>query len=40
MKEYGPEVMVVEPKTGHTFLTEPADAEDLMLVSRSTGKQP
>ncbi len=38
VKEYGPGVMVVEPKAGRTFLTETEDAEDLVLVSRSNGK--
>jgi len=35
VKEHGPGAMVVERKTGRTFLTETEDAEDLVLVSRS-----
>jgi hypothetical protein len=40
MNEYGPGVMVLEPKfyKGGTFITDTENAEDLVLVSRSNGK--
>ena len=40
MNEYGPGVMVLEPKfyKDGTFITDTENAEDLVLVSRSNGK--
>lgn len=34
MKEYGPGVMVAEPKAGRTFVSDTEAAEDLQFVSR------
>lgn len=34
MKEHGPGVMVVEPKAGRTFVSNPEVAEDLQFLAR------
>lgn len=36
VREHGPGVMVVEPTAGRTFISDTMDAEDLVLVARSS----